>query len=362
MPSASEAHAKFCDDHQAAAERYVINRTIAYTAFQNLTEAYEEAKKTLVESGALEVGQDGKIKAGWYKSDSGYESHRIEATSNVGVAAGGGAVGIAGAIGAPAAAWMLAGAFGTASTGAAISGLSGAAASSATAAWVGGGTVAAGGLGMAAAPFVLSGIGIVAGVSIIGIASLIARNRNNRNEKDMKDADATMKEAERRMEVNASTLKNLEHSAKQIQNQLTKASGVLEAVKTEEAVTFLDLALTEADQLLLELQKKLPHTRLYIGRPGPLQSVTHTKATKNSVTISWKDPDDGNSEITGYKVWYNPGFWGNGEFLKTTQKLEFTHTGLEPRKIYRYKIIPQNMMGEAEDQRYYPFEASTQSA
>ena len=81
MPSASEAHAKLCDDHQAAAERYVINRTIAYTAFQNLTEAYEEAKKTLVESGALEVGQDGKIKAGWYKSDSGYESHRIEATS-----------------------------------------------------------------------------------------------------------------------------------------------------------------------------------------------------------------------------------------------------------------------------------------
>ena len=36
MPSASEAHAKLCDDHQAAAERYVINRTTAYTAFQNL--------------------------------------------------------------------------------------------------------------------------------------------------------------------------------------------------------------------------------------------------------------------------------------------------------------------------------------
>ena len=203
MPSASEAHAKLCDDHQAAAERYVINRTTAYTAFQNLTEAYEEAKKTLVESGALKVGQDGKIKAGWYKSDSGYESQRIDATSNVGVAAGGGTLGIAGAIGAPAAAWMLAGAFGTASTGAAISGLSGAAASGATAAWFGGGAVAAGGLGMAAAPFVLSGIGIVAGVSIIGIAGLIARNQNNRNKKGMKDADSTMEEAECRMEVNA---------------------------------------------------------------------------------------------------------------------------------------------------------------
>ena len=213
---------------------------------------------------------------------------------------------------------------------------------------------------MAAAPFVLSGIGIVAGVGIIGVAALIASSRNNRNEKDMKDANATMKEAERRMKVNASILKNLGDSAKQVSNQLIKAIGVLEAVKTEEAVTFLDQALTEADQLFPELQKKLPHTNLYIGRPSPIKSVINIAATKNSVFMSWKDPDGGNSEITRYEIWYRQGFWGEEKILKTTQKLEFTHTELEPGKSYYYKIIPINIMGESDDNK--TFEAKTQPA
>ena len=56
--------------------------------------------------------------------------------------------------------------FGTASTGAAISGLSGAAASSATLAWLGGGALATGGLGIAGGTAVLGGI--VAAPAIIG--------------------------------------------------------------------------------------------------------------------------------------------------------------------------------------------------
>jgi hypothetical protein len=60
-------------------------------------------------------------------------------------AAGAAATGAATAVGVPA----LVGAVGTASTGAAISGLSGAAASSATMAWLGGGSLAAGGGGVA---------------------------------------------------------------------------------------------------------------------------------------------------------------------------------------------------------------------
>ena len=57
-------------------------------------------------------------------------------------------------------------ALGTASTGAAIGGLSGAAATSATAAWFGGGAVAAGGWGVAAAPFALSSIGLAVGLPL----------------------------------------------------------------------------------------------------------------------------------------------------------------------------------------------------
>ena len=361
MSDAKAVHAKLCKNHQAFAERYVVDRTTAYAAFQNLTEACNEAKKTIIESGALEVDQDGKVKAGWYKSDAGYKSQRVEANSNAGVMAAGGSGSIAGAIGLPVATWTLVGTFGTASTGAAIGGLSGAAASSATAAWFGGGAVAASGLGMAAAPFVLSGIGIVVGFSILGVAALIGSRRNDRNEKEMRDANATMQEAERRMTVNTSTLKNLEGVAKQVSNQLIRATGVLEANKSDEAVTYLDQALPEADQLFVELQKELPHTHLYVGRPSPTKSV-HTTATRNSISMSWKDPDDGNSEIKYYKVLYNPGFWGEGKSLKTTQKPEFTHTGLEPGKTYRYKIIPENMMGGADDQRYFPFEGKTQPA
>ena len=68
--------------------------------------------------------------------------------------AGGAGVGALSALGA----YGLVGALGTASTGAAIGGLSGAAASSATLAWLGGGALAAGGLGIAGGTAVLGGV------------------------------------------------------------------------------------------------------------------------------------------------------------------------------------------------------------
>ena len=252
MPDAREAHAKLCDIHQESAEKYVVNRTVAYSAFQNLTEAYGEAQEALIKSGAIEIDEDGNVIPGWYKSGAGYEDHRVETADNSGVTAGGGAAAIAGAMGAPAAAWMAVGTFGMASTGAAIGGLSGAAATSATAAWFGGGAVAAGGLGIAAAPFVLSGIGIVAGVSILGVAALVSRNRSsNQNEKNMRDANKTMKEAMRR--INASKLKTLADQANPI------------SIKSEpeysfqEAASYIDQALTEAWSAIPKASSVAPH-------------------------------------------------------------------------------------------------------
>ena len=360
MPDVKKAHAKLCDEHQEAAERYVVNRTTAYVAFQHLIEVYEEAKNAIIESGALEVDQDGKIKAGWYKSDAGYEDRKVETADSSGVAAGGGAVAIAGAMGVPAAAWMAVGAFGTASTGAAIGGLSGAAATSATAAWFGGGAVAAGGLGIAAAPFVLSGIGIVAGVSILGVAALVSRNRSsNQNEKNMQDANKTMKEAMRRMECNASKLKTLADQANPISIKLIRATGVLLTNKDQEAASYVDQALTEADQLFPQLQEPLPYTRLYIGRPSPIESPISVIGDMNNIHMRWNDPDDGNSEVDGYKVFYTTGFLGEEKFLMTTESPAFTHNGLKPGIKYEYKIVPFNLMGEADVQK--TFEARTQS-
>jgi hypothetical protein len=66
-----------------------------------------------------------------------------------------------------AAVYGLAGSVGVASTGAAISGLSGAAATSASLAWLGGGSLAAGGLGMAGGTAVLGGL-VAAPVVLLG--------------------------------------------------------------------------------------------------------------------------------------------------------------------------------------------------
>ena len=91
----------------------------------------------------------------------------------------------AGAIGAGALAGLAAygsvGLLGTASTGAAISGLSGVAATNATLAWLGGGSLATGGMGMAGGAAVLGGI-VAAPVLLVGgllLASKAAKAKEN---------------------------------------------------------------------------------------------------------------------------------------------------------------------------------------
>ena len=67
---------------------------------------------------------------------------------------------VAGGAGAPAVVSTLVASLGTASTGTAISTLSGAALTKATLAWLGGGALAAGGLGVAGGVVVLGAIGV----------------------------------------------------------------------------------------------------------------------------------------------------------------------------------------------------------
>lgn len=76
----------------------------------------------------------------------------------------------------------LVGAFGTASTGTAISGLSGAAATSATLAWLGGGSLAAGGGGVFVGTIILGGVTIAPGILVGGMVL------KSRGEKALKDA------------------------------------------------------------------------------------------------------------------------------------------------------------------------------
>jgi hypothetical protein len=87
-----------------------------------------------------------------------------------------GALGLAAVLGTPALVTGAVGAFATASTGTAISGLTGAAYSNAVLAWLGGGSLAAGGGGMAAGSAVLVGVtvGATAGVTLLATGILVS--------------------------------------------------------------------------------------------------------------------------------------------------------------------------------------------
>ncbi|MCY4653785.1 MAG: hypothetical protein OXC95_11550, partial [Dehalococcoidia bacterium] len=145
MSSEDAVRAKRSQKHNEKVREYIEKRASALTTFKMMDDAYDQAKQTIITSGAVVVS-GGTIKAGWYnfsaKNGENPDTPEEEAKINF----MGGAASIAAAVGAPTAAWTLVGAFGTASTGTAIRSLSGAAATSATAAWFGGGAVAAGGL------------------------------------------------------------------------------------------------------------------------------------------------------------------------------------------------------------------------
>ena len=78
-------------------------------------------------------------------------------------------------------AYSAVGLFGTAGTGAAISGLSGAAATNATLAWLGGGTLASGGLGIAGGTAVLGGLVAAPALLVLGcvLGSKASENLDN---------------------------------------------------------------------------------------------------------------------------------------------------------------------------------------
>ena len=117
------------------------------------------------------------------------ETEAIEATKIASAtSAAGGTAGVGVAALGPTAAMAVATTFGTASTGTAISALSGAAATNAALAWIGGGTLAAGGGGMATGQFILALAGpvgwTISGVAIVGSSIYL----NKRNKEIAKEA------------------------------------------------------------------------------------------------------------------------------------------------------------------------------
>lgn len=132
----------------------------------------------------------------------------------------------------------------TASTGAAISGLSGAAAESATLAWIGGGTLAAGGTGVAGGAMVLTGIGVAPAVLLGGLTL------NKEGRKAQTEALRFEKQVEEKLAEFASRSRIL----KQVRRRVGEIRDVLGGLATSaahamDALEALDFCPTDDDHL-----------------------------------------------------------------------------------------------------------------
>ncbi|MEL6580149.1 MAG: hypothetical protein AAFQ14_10370 [Cyanobacteria bacterium J06621_12] len=117
----------------------------------------------------------------------------------------------------------LVGLFGTASTGTAIGGLSGAAAWNATLAWLGGGSLAAGGGGMALGTVVLGGIAVAPALMIGGFVFA------GQGEKALTEAI----EYESRANIEIARLDDMEFFFRQIQRRIREVYDVIEILNTK---------------------------------------------------------------------------------------------------------------------------------
>lgn len=160
---------------------------------------------------------------------------------------------------------------GTASTGAAIGGLAGVAATNATLAWLGGGSLAAGGLGVAGGSAILGGI--VAGPAILVAAFCL----DNKADENLSRARSVLSEAR----VKSEEMKNLtsvlkgikkiselfEHSIEEFRGHFQKMIKKLESLVAQKGKNFRtysekEVELVHTTLLFAEVQKKLLETPL----------------------------------------------------------------------------------------------------
>jgi hypothetical protein len=133
----------------------------------------------------------------------------------------GAGVGISTALGT----WALVGTFGTASTGTAIGGLTGAAATNATLAWLGGGSIASGGLGMAGGTVVLGGIVLIPLLVIMGVFSHLSANKKI---KEIEEATAKALAAIGQYMELTLTLEAVDRRAGEVSRSIRKATGTFQ--------------------------------------------------------------------------------------------------------------------------------------
>ena len=231
LKEAQEGHQSRLELHQSMVETFNALCENTMSKFAEMKENWNQAKGTLLKLGALNVSASGTLGYGWFKRTNPQDGQASEGAQTYSERIRGSAVSIGATIGAPVAAWSMVGALGTASTGAAISGLSGAAATSATAAWFGGGAVAAGGLGMAAAPFALSGIGLTVGLPLhVLIGSKVAGRSERKLIGKINEQTEGMLTREAQFSTYKAELKDIREKTSRTTQELISRTAVLNTV------------------------------------------------------------------------------------------------------------------------------------
>lgn len=193
--------------------RYLLNlKKGTLTEMSSLLEALQ--KKTRI--GALKIPLRAEIEVGTLEE---FRQQVLDPPKDV--AAGFGAAG-AGA-GASSSTLGLVGLLGTASTGTPIGALSGAAATNATLAWLGGGSLAAGGGGMAAGTIVLGGITIAPALVVSGFYLA------SKGEKALTEA----RRYEKERNIDIAKLKTVEGILKKIEQRIGELHGLAKELNVQ---------------------------------------------------------------------------------------------------------------------------------
>ena len=236
----------------------------ACSRFEELEQAWNEAKTAIIESGALTVDPQRNLAWGWYQPPD--QPKDPAAPADAAKTVSDSLPGLAAFIGAPATTWTLVGLFGTAGTGIGISSLSGAAFTAATAAWLGRmGISGITGLGMRAAPAVLGGIGLAISLPIqVAIGAKVAGNRERKTISQIKDTTQVIDARHTIIDEMQPRLEDLGSQAREQNLQLLRGTAQLQAVlnihdkdatETKDAVNNLLQMLVSGRELCSEMKQ-----------------------------------------------------------------------------------------------------------
>lgn len=173
------------DQYEFLYQELEQKREVVNDAFKKLVAVKVEAVKSLEKISKISKNIKSKDRDFMFREYHGETQvisfSRIEETITAGQAAMSATKGISTGAGTALGAWALVSTFGTASTGTAITGLSGVAATNATLAWLGGGSIAAGGGGIAVGTAVLGGLVVIPAIATYGVFSHLNANKKINN-------------------------------------------------------------------------------------------------------------------------------------------------------------------------------------